>query len=235
MAYMKTKLNRNLSLSKWVGVAMIAAGGLSACSGYDLADEDPSWLGSSIYDYLRSNGNYTNVVKLIDDLNYTNVLAKTGSKTLFVADDEAYNRFFEKNDWGVHSYEELSLAQKKLLLNGSMINNACQVAYLSSSAGPTEGDCMRRLTSMSAFDSVPVLTPAQMPDNPYWQRYREAGKPIVCMTDRTVPPMIHFIEMFLTQKLITNDDCDFLFNYQTKRQPGDANVNGIMMTQQNIK
>ena len=66
----------------------------SCRDGYDLADEDPSWLGSSIYDYLQSNGNYTNTVRLIDDLGYREVLAKTGSKTLFVADDNAFDRFF---------------------------------------------------------------------------------------------------------------------------------------------
>lgn len=231
---MRTKPNRFQSLSKWLG-ALIVAGGLSACSGYDLAEEDPSWLGSSIYDYLKTDGNYTNVVRLIDDLGYTNVLAKTGSKTLFVADDDAYARFYSKNDWGVHSYDELTLSQKKLLLNGSMINNACQVAYLSSSEGPTEGDCMRRLTSMSVYDSVPLLTAAQMPDNPYWEPYRKLDAPMVCLSDKTTPPMIHFIEAFLTNKLITNDDCDFLFNYKTHRQPGDANVNGIMMEEPNIK
>lgn len=232
---MKTKPNRHLSLSKWIGMALIAAGGLSACDGYDLAEEDPNWLGSSIYDYLQSEGNYTNVVRLIDDLGYTNVLAKTGSKTLFVADDDAYNRFYQTNTWGVRGYDQLTLAQKKLLLNGSMINNACQVAYLSSSAGPVEGDCMRRLTAISEFDSVPVLTPEQMPDNPYWARYKKDGASMVCMSDKTAPPMIHFIESFLNNKLITNDDCDFLFNYQSQRQAGDANVNGIMMTEQNIK
>ncbi len=232
---MKTKPHRHLHLSKWIGAMLIAAGGLSACDGYDLAENDPSWLGSSIYDYLKNDGNYTNMVRLIDDLNYSEVLAKTGSKTLFVADDAAFSRFYQTNSWGVHSYDGLSLAQKKLLLYGSMINNSCQVAYLSSSEGPTEGDCMRRLTATSEYDSVPVLRPSQMPDNPYWASYRESGNPIVCMSDITAPPMIHFIEAFLTNKLITNDDCNFLFNHQTERQAGDANVNGIMMTEQNIK
>ena len=232
---MNKKFHRCWSLSKWVGLAMIAVGGLTSCDGYELAEEDPSWLGSSIYDYLKSDGNYSNMVKLVDDLGYADVLAKTGSKTLFVADDDAFNRFYQKNDWGVHSYAELSYAQKKLLLYGSMINNACQVAYLSSSEGPTEGDCMRRQTSQSRFDSVPVLSADQMPDNPYWARYRENGKPIVCMSDNTTPPMIHFIEAFLESKLITNEDCNFLFNYTVDRQPGDANVNGIMMAEQNIK
>lgn len=232
---MKSKLERHLSLSKWVGMAMIAAGGLSACEGYDLAKEEPSWLGASIYDYLKDEGNYTNLVRMIDDLGYKDVLAKTGSKTLFVADDDAFNRFYQNNTWGVRSYEGLTLAQKKLLLYGSMINNSCQVAYLSSSEGPIEGDCMRRLTATSEYDSVSVILPSQMPDNPYWARYKESGDGIVCMTDITAPPMIHFIESFLNNRLITNADCNFLFNYQTERQPGDANVNGVMMVEQNIK
>lgn len=232
---MNKKFHRCWSLSQWMALAMIVVGGLTSCDGYDLAEEDPSWLGSSIYDYLKSDGNYSNMVKLVDDMGYKDVLAKTGSKTLFVADDDAFNRFYQHNSWGVHNYSELSNAQKKLLLFGSMINNACQVAYLSSSEGPTEGDCMRRQTSSSLFDSVPVLTASQMPDNPYWARYRESGKPIVCMNDNGTPPMIHFIEAFLENKLITNADCDFLFNYETQRQAGDANVNGIMMAEQNIK
>ena len=223
------------TLSKWLGITMIAVCGLSACDGYDLAEKDPSWLGSSIYDYLQSEGNFTNTLRLIDDLEYAEVLNKTGSKTLFVADDDAYTRFFQNNNWGVHRYADLTEAQKKLLLFGSMINNSCQVAYLSSSEGPTEGDCMRRLTATSEYDSVPVLTPTQMPDNPYWASYRENGRSLVCMTDITAPPMIHFIESFLTNKYITNEDCDFLFNHTTQRKAGDANVNGIAMVEQNIK
>lgn len=232
---MNSNQTKRKGLFRWMGYAMIAAGCLSSCEGYDLAEEDPSWLGSSIYDYLKDDGNYTNTVKLIDDLGYSAVLAKTGSKTLFVADDDAFQRFYQNNTWGVHNYNELQPAQKKLLLYGSMINNSCQVAYLSSSEGPTEGDCMRRLTATSAYDSVPVLTPDQMPDNPYWKYYHDTRKEMVVMSDITTPPMIHFVEAFLSNKLITNDDCNFLFNYKTQRQPGDANVNGIMMEQQNIK
>lgn len=236
MAFMKRKLYRKLGVGKMLGVAMIAAGGLLSCNdGYDLAEEDPSWLGSSIYEFLQSDGNYTNMVKIIDDLGYTNVLAKTGSKTLFVADDDAFDEFYRSNGWGVKNYNGLSTAQKKLILYGSMINNSCQVAYLSSSEGPTEGDCMRRVTATSAYDSVAVMKPSEMPDNPYWARYRNAGQPIVCMSDITAPPMIHFVEAFLENKLITNADCNFLFNYESERQAGDASVNGSLMAEQNIK
>lgn len=231
---MKLKPIHRARLFKWIGAALIAAGGLSACEGYDLAKNDPSWLGSSIYDYLQSEGNYTNTVRLIDDLDYAEVLAKTGSKTLFVADDAAFERFFKKNNWGVKSYDQLTKSQKKLLLFGSMINNSCQVAYLSSSEGPTEGDCMRRFTATSQYDSVPVLKAADMPDNIYWQRHKERGS-IVCMNDITAPPMIHLIEDFLNNKLITNEDCNFLNNHTYDRKPGDADVNGVKMEVQNIK
>lgn len=207
----------------------------SCRDGYDLADEDPSWLGSSIYDYLQSNGNYTNTVRLIDDLGYREVLAKTGSKTLFVADDNAFDRFFRSGKYGAKCYEELSTAQKKQLLFGAMINNACQVAYLSSAAGPIEGDCMRRLTSVSAYDTVPMIRPEQMPDNPNWAYYKSTGKTIPCLRDLTTQPMIHFIEDFLNNRRITNEDCNFLFNYEIERKAGDANINGVMMEEQNIR
>lgn len=222
------------ALSKIVFASAFAL--LYSCKdGYDLMDEQPDWLGSSIYDYLNDEGNYTNVVRLIEDLDYKDVLAKTGSKTLFVADDDAYERFYENRElWDVGSYEELSEPQKKQLLFGAMINNACQVAYLSSSEGPTEGVCMRRLTSASAYDTVPLLRPEDMPDNPYWQYYKDQNKTIPCMMDMTTPPMIHFIEDFLQNRKITNEDCNFLFNYTTERQSGDANVNGVMIEEQNI-
>lgn len=218
-----------------LALGLLAAAGVTSCEGYDLAEREPEWLGSSIYDYLKGEGNFTNMVRLIDDLDYTEVLARTGSKTLFVADDDAFQRFYQKNDWGVHSYGDLSVAQKKMLLYGAMINNACQVAYLSSSEGPTEGDCMRRITSGSIYDSVPVLKPADMPANDNWDYYRRTNKSIPCFEDMSTAPMVHFIEAFLADKLITNDDCNFLFNYQTIRKPGDANVNGIQMVEQNIK
>ena len=113
---------------------------MNSCQGYDLDTEKPSWLGSSIYEYLNDAGCYSDYVRLIDDLGYDRVLSKTGSKTLFVADDDAFQRFYRNRTWGVGSYEELSLAQKKMLFSGVMINNAHQLATLSSTEGPTEGD-----------------------------------------------------------------------------------------------
>lgn len=234
--------------SKLYRIALMAFLGvfaLASCEQYDLDERMPEWLGSSIYDYLQEEG-YDTYVKLIDDLGYHDVMSKTGSKTLFVADEEAVERFFStgyfKNADGtpVKNYAELSLAQKKMLLYGSMLNNVYQVAMLSSSQGPTVGDCMRRISSTSVYDTVPFISYTEMPNNANWQWYKDNQKSIRCLKDMTLKPMVFFVNKFLTAKKITDDDYDFLFNqgiYGTApaRQPAEASVNGVTMEVQNVK
>ena len=217
---------------------VLAAGfSMTSCSEYDLDERSPEGWGSSIYNWLVEDGNYTNTVRMIEDLGYKEVLAKTGSKTLFVADDQAYARFFQNNSWGVRSYEQFSTSQKKLLLFGSMMDNSMQLNSLPSVEGtpPREGECMRRFASNTPYDSVAILYPRQMPDNPYWARYRESGKPMVCMTDNSVVPLVQFIEKQLVNKRITNSDYDFLYNKTTHRVSGDASINGVQVESPNIK
>ena len=206
---------------------------LSSCQEYDLDEKTPDGYGASIYSWLDEQGNFTNMVRLINDLNYREVLDKTGSKTLFAADDEAFSRFFQKNDWGVKSYERLSLAQKRMLLYGAMIDNSYQVQALSSTEGPIEGNCMRRESSQSIYDTVQVMHSGDIPDGIYWKGYE--GRDLVMMHDMTPTPMIHFIERHMSNKQITNDDYDFLYNYTTQRKSGDASVNGAQIIEQNIK
>ncbi|WP_288865165.1 hypothetical protein [Xylanibacter muris] len=215
-------------------VLMAGTVGPTSCSEYDLDEETPAGWGASIYSWLDDQGDYTNTVQIIRDLNYTNVLGKTGSKTLFVADDAAFGRFYANNTWGVRSYKDLTESQKKMLLFGNMLDNSMQLNSLSSVEGPIEGECMRRFASNSPYDSIMVLDSEHMPDNRYWKPYREAGK-IVCMGDNSTVPLIHFVEKMLEMKRITNDDYNFLYNHTTDRKPGDASVNGVQVEQPNIK
>jgi hypothetical protein len=234
---MKKTHKRKLSRQKW-SLPLLLVMILFATSGCRdlLEDRAPGWLGSSIYDNLKKDGSFNYTAQLIEDLDYKDVLAKTGSKTLFVADDDAYNDFFSKNEWGVSKYEELSTSQKKLLLFGAMINNSYQLNTLANTEGPTVGDCMRRLTALSVYDSVPVMNTAEMPGTTYWERFRQSNRNnLFCMKDMTVPPMIHFIETQLNNSNITNDDYDFLMNYTTERESGDASINGIPVISKNVK
>lgn len=73
---------------------------------YIYDDHEPGYLGASIYEYLQQQGNFTNMLRLIDDLGYRETLIKTGSKTLFPANDEAFERFYQSNPYGARSYEE---------------------------------------------------------------------------------------------------------------------------------
>ena len=219
------------------GVLLAGCCTFSSCEQYDLDERTPDGWGASIYSWLDEQGNFTNTVQMINDLGYHDVLAKTGSKTLFVADDAAYSRFFANNPWGVRSYAQLSTSQKKLLLFGGMMDNSMQLNSLPSVEGnpPQEGQSMRRFSSTSVYDSVTVIRPEQMPDNIYWKRLRDAGRPIVCMTDNSRVTLIQLIEKWLTNNRITNDDYNFLFNGQTNRQAGDASINGVQVAEANIK
>ena len=231
---MQEFLRRSRQWMLAAGVLLAGCGSLTSCSDYDLDERAPEGSGSSIYSWLEDQGNFTNTVRMIDELGYREVLNKTGSKTLFVADDAAFERFFQKNDWGVRNYEGLSMAQKKLLLFGSMIDNSYQVQALSSTEGPIEGNCMRRESSLSIYDSVQVMHKEDIPNAIYWQQYRNRDG-LVVMHDMTPVPMIHFIERHMSNKHITNDDYDFLYNYTTHRQDGDASVNGAQIVEQNIR
>ncbi len=239
--------NRTIRKKAWRGLTAAAVlsaclMNFTACSKYDLDEVDPEGWGGSIYAYLQEQNSYTTTIRLIDDLGMSEVLAKTGSKTLFVANDDAYNRFFASNKWGVTSYDQLSTSQKKMLLYGSMINNSYQIHDLASLEGPIKGQSMRRLSSQAVLDTVSVVKVTDLPNmrpedgqhNQSWLKFQDRGE-IVLMKDRTQKPMLTFIEAQMTNNKITNDDYNFLYNYETDRQPGDASINGVKVLRQNIK
>lgn len=191
---------------------------------YKYDDGEPEWLGSSIYDFLKdetSKGKHTyrNYIGIIDSLGYKDILSRTGSKTLFVADDASFEAFYADNRWGVSSFEELSKSQMALILRSSMLDNAYLLDMMSSTQGtpPAEGSCLRRVTASVALDSVPYLQPDRLPQrNSNWDRFRTKG--IRVAIDGTRPMMVHFLNDFLVANNITDRDVEIIFNGQTRAE-----------------
>ena len=218
---------------------LVGSVALQGCKDDDVLTGQPSWLGNSIYERLEEDGNYTTMLRLIDDLGQHEVLSHTGSKTLFAANDDAFKTWFANNSWGVKSYDRLSLSQKKLLLNNSMVNNAYLIELLSNGRPqgednhPEEGRTMRRETAVSIYDSVQIMKPSQMPNTPAWAKLKNSGKSIPILRDATPAPMIHFLPAFMKINKFTNDDLDVLTNHQA-HDINEAGVNGKKVDERDI-
>ena len=204
-------MNNHFLLMQRFLLAVLSAVILVACEDREWGEseeEKPAWLGGSIYQELknpnpeRMEGTFNYFVKLIDELGYAETLNRTGSKTLFPANDEAFDRFFSNNNWGINSYDELTIPMKKQLLYSAMLDNAYLVKMLSNvSATSTtveRGKAIRHTTQLSVNDSVSHLTSQQLSggakrkfaNNTLWDAHRQTG--IYYWSDATDPMMVHF-------------------------------------------
>ena len=213
-----------------IGLTMTVGALFMACSDdYDLDDEGnyPSWLGESIYEAMKHpenltsaqgnvlTGTFTNYLRLIDDLGYAETLSRTGSKTVFLANDEAFDRFYANNAWGVRRYEDLTDAMKRQLLYASMLDNALLVEMLSNisdgATAVTQGQALKHTTGANVIDTITYLRgQADMPvNNPYWKKYYDRG--LYMVMDATRPMMVHFTEEQMTNNNITTlgENSDF--------------------------
>ncbi|MBQ3631955.1 MAG: fasciclin domain-containing protein [Prevotella sp.] len=212
------------------------------------ADSKPSWLGGSIYQELKNpeylTGTFNTYLRLVDDLGYAEVLNRTGSKTVFPANDEAFQRFFQSNDWGVSSYAGLSDAQKKMLLYTSMLDNALLVNMLSNVSNTssaegtvTKGMAVKHQTQLSATDSIQLITDQSlMPqNNVYWDKYRDEGR-MYLVSDATRPMMVHFTREHMLNNGITTDGdkSDFAILTGTPYEEGMAYIFNDRIIQSDI-
>ena len=201
------------------------------------ADSKPSWLGGSIYAELKNpennaklTGTFNTYLRLVDDLGYGEILNQTGSKTVFPANDDAFERFFKdgNNVYHVDSYEKLSVAQKKQLLYSSMLDNALLLGMLPNVSNgtnePLKGYAVKHETNMSIIDSIQHITSgADMPqNNKYWKDYYD--KDIYVVNDNTTPTMVHLTREYMLQNGISTlgDQSDFAIITGTPFTAGTA-------------
>lgn len=259
---MKNRFSKVSRGKAWILILLAVSGVTSSCKDeYLLDDEKPPQLSSSIYGMLQK-GQYSNYIRLLSDPDVNNaedadnnrgwvdVLSKTGSKTVFVANDSAWAKFFrnnaqldKSNPWSnATSYENLSAAQKKLLIHTSMLNNAMVMENLSSNgvSSSSRGMLLRRNTDVETTDTITHLEGDDLPRNynrnnqetDYWDRFRaeNGGKGLYLVTDSTPSMMIHFTNEYLTRNRITNEDFEIISN-QT-RTTNDVHINGHRLMEQ---
>ena len=237
-----------------MGKTMIGAFLLLSISGityscqddYILDETRPSFLGGSIYDELKSRNKFNYTVRLIEDLGYKEVMSKTGSKTLFVAPDAAYEEFFKNNQWGVHSYEQLTDAQKRILFNGAQLNNAYVIEMMGNADNGDKNLALRQNSAAAVVDSVRWWRPEELPTNysqvegekHYWDRFKgDKGKSILMATDDSEPMMTHFVENNMKEQRIKRSDVAFIVGDKegwSESDPTRAYVFGNRVVEQDV-
>ncbi len=205
---------------------------------YILDEQEPEWLGESIYDFLVEEGKYSNFVRLIEDLNYKDVLQRTGSKTLFVVDDVTFEEFFQDNRWGVKNYGELTSLQKEQLLYSSMLNNVFFSDMLGDASDSQEGMSVRRISALTAASTLTLMERTEFPENFYWSKSLIPGDAILLWQDNTAPPMVIFSNSYLVNNSLKGSDYAFVSNLKDPNyqyRPTDVFVNGVRIAEPNIK
>lgn len=212
---------------KYLGIAclLFVCAAIQSCRDeyiYDDLDKVPEWLGESIYeelqDGLRDNESpegwsFKYFLQVIDDCDYKDVLLKTGSKTLFVADDSAFIDGIKKA-WGIERYEDLQPGHKRTILYSAMLDNAYLLEMMSSTPAsgmgdPNAGECLRRETSADVLDTIYTYSGDQLPqNNPHWDEFRDQN--IRMALDNTEPMMVHFLTEQVNKVGITDEDLTYL-------------------------
>lgn len=187
---------------------------------YIYHNEDPNWLGSNIYDYLNENGNYTYFVRLIEDCGRKDELQRTGSNTLFVCDDDAFERFFKnENEWNVENYESLTSSQKNQILRYALLKNASVIEVLSSGQGPVKGQNLRLSTYLEPLDLLVHEAGNDLPQSSFFNSYQNDG--LYLLKDNSSPMLVLFSDAYMEKNSVYDSDFSFIMNGNTRKR-GDA-------------
>lgn len=212
--------------------------GVTSCT-QDLAvpeGELPEWLGASLYEELKNpkslDGTFNTYLKLVDDCGYAEVLGKTGSKTLFPANDAAFEEFFKDGNNRFHksSYDQLTQAEKAQLLYSSMLDNAILVGNLSTKdfgGNLSQGMVVKHPTNITLLQSVEPLFSHNMPkNNRYFNYWINKTKSINALYDDTKSPMVHLTGEYMLNNAMTvaGQDNDFYVLTGNEYVDGDAYV-----------
>ena len=205
----------------------------------------PNYTETSIYDALKAEKNFTITVRLLDDLQLSNLVSSSSlvnsddqireivDLTIFVANDEAFTRFFSNNKWGVQRYEDLSIQQKKTLCYSTILRGAFQKHMLPkiiysqmydeeiNMRYPSytllgKGRILKQKTELTELEGILDFKSlsdvnAFIPNNSNWNILRNQNQLQIAM-DVNRPYLIQFLPETLEQNGISNEDIKFITN-----------------------
>ena len=192
--------------------------GFSSCrDDYAYDNEEPTWLGSSVYDWLRADGHYATYLTLIDRLGLDGTLARTGSKTLFPATDDAYARYFSAHGLNGSSPTDIAVgltrADANYLFNASMLNMAYLDKMLANvpnanSDDDGEGMAVLRDASSTIYDRIRHFDADRLPATKWWARFAQRGG--AWIVDNEARPDVIFTPAFMQKRGITEADWELI-------------------------
>ena len=172
-------------------------------------NNEPSWLGPNVYDYLEQRGDCKYFCQLIRDCGYYESLKRTGSNTLFFSPDSCFESFFRSADAvrkGYTSYDKLPQSMKYLMLRSCMVENAQLIERLSQT--DHGGTLFRRTTLMELEDTIPLVSYDEMPHNAYFDRYKDTEMRL--LMDATPWTLVQFFPDVMTALKITDTDMKYI-------------------------
>lgn len=219
---MFSSTNRTSVFSRWPAFCLMPLLGLmlfaSCKDDYPYDDKEPEWLGESVYKYLSEDGNYTTYLSLIDALGYAETLDRTGSKTIFPANDKAYEAYFQSlglSGKGSDVVKSMTKSQQQVLFNSTMLNMAyldnmlANVPSTGQSDNSGEGIALVRASAASYLDSITFLDKDRLPATEYWADYASRGG--IYLMDNTSRPNVIFTPDFMLRLGLTESDWTQLF------------------------
>lgn len=192
---------------------------------YIFLKDDPSKFdGKSLYAILEGDDRFDVYTEMLQhtDSAYREILNRTGSRTLFVPTDDAFERFFQNNPYGIKSVKDMSPTLIKTFLSYYTLENAFVASSLGSSSGsdgvPAEGNCLRRFTTFLSTDTIPYTN--VYPQNAQFERFNGG---FIYLTTPGRWTMLNFTQTYFDKKFMKNEDFSALFQ-GTSRQNNDIHI-----------
>ena len=192
---------------------------------YLFLEKKPEHIGDkTLYQIIQNDGRFDTYFELLQhtDSAYIEILNRTGSRTLFIPTDEAFEQFFQENGYGIKSVNDMSKTMIRTFLSYYTLENAYVTSVLGSSEGsegtPTAGNCLRRYTTLLTTDTIPYTN--SYPNNPQFKRFE--GRSIYLTTPGRWT-LLNFTQAYFDKQFMKNEDFNTLYPGMS-RQNKDINI-----------